>query len=146
MRQCSVILGKQFQPVVRYIIFDGDDAIKNNPDLKNRHGCPIVTKCVPVCKDIKSASIILNCFSMDTQVSSLVECVLLKESQADDSGDFQNQLLIVRRYVASDQLDDFRRLLSDSEVPSGGFDSPRISALHCLDTRATGHLDTHCSW
>ena len=38
-----------------------------------------------------------------------MECVLLKESQADDSGDFQNQLLIVRQYVASDQLDDFQK-------------------------------------
>ena len=27
----SVILGKQFQPVVRYIIFDGDDAVEIFP-------------------------------------------------------------------------------------------------------------------
>ena len=38
-----------------------------------------------------------------------MECVLLKESQTDDSGNFQNQFLIVRQHIASDQLDDFQK-------------------------------------
>ena len=38
-----------------------------------------------------------------------MEGVLLKEAQADDSGDFQRQLLVVRKDVVSDQLHDLHQ-------------------------------------
>ena len=38
-----------------------------------------------------------------------VESVLLQESQTDDPGDFQNQLLVIGQDVASDQFDDLHQ-------------------------------------
>ena len=47
-------------------------------------------------------------FHGDTGVV-FMECVLLKESEADDAGDLQYKLLVVRKYVASDQFDDLKK-------------------------------------
>ena len=38
-----------------------------------------------------------------------MEGILLKETEADDTGNFQHQLLIVREYITSDQLYDFHK-------------------------------------
>ena len=35
-----------------------------------------------------------------------VECILLKESQTDDSGDLQCQFLVIRKYITTNQFYD----------------------------------------
>ena len=47
-------------------------------------------------------------FHRDTRIV-LVEGILLQESQADDTGNFQNQFLIIGQYVTSDQFYDFHQ-------------------------------------
>ena len=38
-----------------------------------------------------------------------VKCILLQESQTDHTGNLQNKLLIIRKDIASDQLDDLKQ-------------------------------------
>ena len=38
-----------------------------------------------------------------------MESILLQEAQTDDSRDLQSQLLIIRQYIASDQLYDLHQ-------------------------------------
>ena len=54
-------------------------------------------------------SIILNCFSIGTQVSSLWKAFCCR-SQPDHSGDLQDQLLVIRQHIGADELYDLHQL------------------------------------
>ena len=66
-----MILGEHFQPVIGHIVFDRNDSVKDVLRLQNGHGMSHGDKCPGLLYRYKMVSIIMNCFSMETQVSSL---------------------------------------------------------------------------
>ena len=38
-----------------------------------------------------------------------MECVLLQEAQSNNSGDFQGQLLVIRKNIATDLFDTYKK-------------------------------------
>ena len=76
-----------------------------------------------------------------------MESVLLKKAQTDHSCDFQSQLLIVRKNIASDQLYDFHQrafLVKDRHDLISVCD--KFLGTHGCGTRGRDPPDTRCSW
>ena len=112
-----MILIKTFQFFVWNFVFDGDDTFKDLILFQygNRHAT--VYKGTALFVEIEDGFHHQELlFHRNTGVF-LVKSVLLQEAQTDNPGDLQRQLLVIRKNIASDQLDDLHKrafLVEDS--------------------------------
>ena len=99
------------------LVFDGDDTFKDLILLQHGNRHATVYKGTAFLVEIEDGFHHQELlFHRNTGVL-LVKSVLLQEAQTDDSGDLQRQLLIIRKNIASDQLDDLHKrafLVEDS--------------------------------
>ena len=96
--------------IICHIIFNGNNFFKNVVALfqyGNRHAP--VDECAAFFVEIEDDLHHLKLFFHRYAGVFCVEGVLLEEAQTDDSGNFQCQFLVIRKNVASNQLDDLHQ-------------------------------------
>ena len=104
-----MVLGEHFRPVIRHIILNGDDAVKDVLGFQHGHRMPHCDECARLLIEIQDCVHHEELFLHGYTGIILVKCILLQETETDHTGDLKNQFLVVREYVASDQLYDFQQ-------------------------------------
>ena len=103
------VLGEQFRPVIGHVVLDGDDAVEDVLGFQDGHGVPHGDQRPRLLEQVEDGVHHQELLLHGDAGIVLVKCVLLQEAEPDHAGDLQDQFLVVREHVASDQLDDLQQ-------------------------------------
>ena len=104
-----MVLGKKLQPVIRNIVFDGNNAVKNIFRFQDGHRMSHGDKRTCLLIKVKDRIHHQKLLFHGNAGIIFMECILLKKSKPDHAGNFQDELLIVGTNITSDQLDNFKQ-------------------------------------